>query len=133
MFIDRYQLGNGEFAQGKFHKAENSTARLLNLIHYYGDGLNEIPFQFIPNYFLLSIMKCPALGLSGFSAPLENRPDQSPQMKPIRQRSQHPFPKSQRLHSCYVRSNFRNGRSLRPSSTNLIRSVELELWRLSET
>jgi len=61
MFIDRYQLGNGEFAQGKFHKAENSTARLLNLIHYYGDGLNEIPFQFIPNYFLLSIMKCPAL------------------------------------------------------------------------
>jgi hypothetical protein len=46
------------------------------------------------------------------------------EIKPIRQRSQHPFPKSPRLHSRYVRSDFRNGRSLRPSSSNLIRSVE---------
>jgi hypothetical protein len=46
------------------------------------------------------------------------------EMKPRRQRSQHPFPKSPRLHSRYVRSDFRNGRSLRPSSSNLIRSVE---------
>ena len=45
-------------------------------------------------------------------------------MKPIRQRSQHPFPKSPRLHSRYVRSDFRNGRSLRPSSWNLIRSIK---------
>jgi hypothetical protein len=33
-------------------------------------------------------------------------------IKPIRQRSQHPFPKSPPLHSRYVRSDFRNGRSL---------------------
>jgi|ERR1035438_4543296 hypothetical protein len=53
-----------------------------------------IPLKFIPNYFLLSFIKCPALGLTGFSAALENRPDQSPQMQPMRQRSQRPFPKS---------------------------------------
>jgi hypothetical protein len=34
------------------------------------------------------------------------------EIKPIRQRSQHPFPKSPPLHSRYVRSDFRNGRSL---------------------
>jgi hypothetical protein len=41
------------------------------------------PFQFITNYFSLLLMKCPAFGLTGFSAALENRPEQSPQMKPI--------------------------------------------------
>jgi hypothetical protein len=46
------------------------------------------------------------------------------EIEPIRQRSQHPFPKSPRLHSRYVRSDFRNGRSLRPSSSNLMRSAE---------
>jgi hypothetical protein len=46
------------------------------------------------------------------------------EIKPIRQRSQHPFPKSPRLHSRYVRSDFGNGSSLRPSSSNLIRSAE---------
>jgi hypothetical protein len=46
------------------------------------------------------------------------------EIKPIRQRSQHPFPKSPRLHSRYVRSDFRNGRSLRHSSSNLLRSLE---------
>jgi hypothetical protein len=45
-------------------------------------------------------------------------------IEPIRQRSQHPFPKSPQLHGRYVRSDFRNGRSLRPSSSNLIRSAE---------
>jgi hypothetical protein len=46
------------------------------------------------------------------------------EIKPIRQRSQHPFPKSPRLHNRYVRYDFRNGRSLRPSSSNLIRSAK---------
>jgi hypothetical protein len=46
------------------------------------------------------------------------------EVEPIRQRSQHPFPKSPRLHSRYVRSDFRNGSSVRPSSSNLIRSAE---------
>ena len=46
------------------------------------------------------------------------------EIEPIRQRSQHPFPKSPQLHSRYVRSDFRNGRSLRPSSSNSIRSAE---------
>jgi hypothetical protein len=53
------------------------------------------------------------------------------EIKPIRQRSQHPFLKSPPLHSRYVRSDFRNGRSLRPSSSNLISSGERDLWRLS--
>ena len=35
-------------------------------------------FRFIPNYFSILLMDCPALGLSGFSASLENRTDQSP-------------------------------------------------------
>ena len=70
------------------------------------------------------LIQYPALGLAGFSAALENRPDPSPQVKPRRQRSHHPFPKSPRLHSRYVRSDFRNGRSLRPSSSDLIRSLE---------
>ena len=39
-------------------------------------------------------------------------------IKPRRQRSQHPFPKSPRLHSRYVRSDFKNGCSLRPSLSN---------------
>jgi len=46
------------------------------------------------------------------------------EIKPIRQRSQHPFPKSPRLQNRYVRYDFRNGRSLRPSSSNLIRSAK---------
>ena len=37
-----------------------------------------------------------------------------------------------RLHSRFVRSDFRNGRSLRQSSPNFVRSVERECGRFSE-
>jgi hypothetical protein len=53
-----------------------------------------------------------------------NRPDKSPRNKTYTAAQSASVSKIPRLHSRYVRSDFRNGRSLRPSSSNLIRSAE---------
>ena len=68
-----------------------------------------------------------ALGLAGFSATLENRPDQSLTNKTYSAAQSTSVSKIPRLHSRCVRSDFRNGRSLRQTSSNLIRSVERDL------
>ena len=73
-----------------------------------------------------------ALGLSGFSAALENRTDQSPQNETYTVAQSTSVSKIPRLHSRCVRSDFRNDRSLRQSSRNLIRSVKREWRRFSE-
>jgi hypothetical protein len=56
--------------------------------------LNDDPALIHPQIFLFVIYEMSALGLSGFSAALENRQTNRLEMKPIRQRSQRPLPKS---------------------------------------
>src|ERR1035438_8903013 len=62
-----------------------------------------------------------ALGLSGFSAALENWTDQSPRNETYTVAQSASVSKIPRLHNHYVRSDFRNAYSLRPSSCNLVR------------
>jgi hypothetical protein len=61
-----------------------------------------------------------------FLRALGNQPDKSPRNETYTAAQPTSVSKIPRLHSRYVRSDFRNARSVRPSSSNLIRSAELD-------